>query len=169
MTKLLYYMKCQRRKREIIQSNIYRIVSNFNQVIYTLYKMCMPNFMILSQAVLQIFCWQGLLWVKCVSRKWGIIQSNIHRILRNVNQVIYTMYLNCMIDTNEKSDGKEKIQILLFFILIPHIKFQDPISNRSWPHAKCDPRTDGRTDGQAQTNMPPQLLRSWGHKKVYWG
>ena len=23
---------------------------------------------------------------------------------------------------------------------------------------------DGRTDRQAQTNMPPQLLRSWGHK-----
>ena len=26
-------------------------------------------------------------------------------------------------------------------------------------------RTHGRTHGQAQTNMPPQLLRSWGHKK----
>ena len=25
-------------------------------------------------------------------------------------------------------------------------------------------RTDRQTDGQAQTNMPPQLLRSWGHK-----
>ena len=23
-------------------------------------------------------------------------------------------------------------------------------------------QTDRRTDGQAQTNMPPQLLRSWG-------
>ena len=26
-------------------------------------------------------------------------------------------------------------------------------------------RTDGLTDGQAQTNMPSQLLRSWGHNK----
>ena len=34
---------------------------------------------------------------------------------------------------------------------------------------RTDGRTDGqtvrRTDGQAQTNMPPQLLRSWGHNK----
>ena len=36
--------------------------------------------------------------------------------------------------------------------------------------------TDGRTDGQtdrctdaeAQTNMPPQLLQSWGHKHELW-
>ena len=26
--------------------------------------------------------------------------------------------------------------------------------------------TDGRIDGQAQTNMPPELLRSWGHKNM---
>ena len=24
--------------------------------------------------------------------------------------------------------------------------------------------TDGRTDVQAQSNMPPQLFQSWGHK-----
>ena len=29
---------------------------------------------------------------------------------------------------------------------------------------QTDRQTDGQTDGQAQTNMPPQLLRSWGHK-----
>ena len=35
-----------------------------------------------------------------------------------------------------------------------------------------DRRTDGRTDtdrwahGQAETNMPPQRLRSWGHKNA---
>ena len=29
-----------------------------------------------------------------------------------------------------------------------------------------DRQTDGQTDGQAQTNMPPQLLRSWGHKNM---
>ena len=26
----------------------------------------------------------------------------------------------------------------------------------------CKRNTDGHTDGQAQTNMPPQLFRSWG-------
>ena len=37
---------------------------------------------------------------------------------------------------NDKSDGKEKICVRLFFMLVPYIKFQDPISNHSWPHAK---------------------------------
>ena len=44
-----------------------------------------------------------------------------------------------------------------------HIKFQDPLSNRSWPYAsvtdartyaRTDKWTDGQTNGQAQTNMP---------------
>ena len=66
--------------------------------------------------------------------------------------------------TEKKKKKKKKIEIrvLLFFILIPHIKIQDPISNRSWLYVKCNPWTDGRTHGQAQTNMPPQLLRIWG-------
>ena len=54
--------------------------------------------MILAQAVLQILCWQGPLWVKCLSQKRGIIQSNIHIILRKVNQVINIIYLNCIIN-----------------------------------------------------------------------
>ena len=28
-----------------------------------------------------------------------------------------------------------------------------------------DAQTKGRTDGQAQRNMPLQLFQSWGHKK----
>ena len=60
---------------------------------------------------------------------------------------------------------KKKIRFFLFFILIPHIKFQDPISKCFRPYAKCDPWTHACTHGQAQTNMLPQLLRSWGHKK----
>ena len=86
------------RKREIIQPNIQRILRKVNQVIYTLDTFCVTNITILAQAVLQILCWQSPLWVKCLSLKRGIIQSNIHRILRKVNQVIYIMYLNCMID-----------------------------------------------------------------------
>ena len=39
----------------------------------------MPN-MMLAQAVLPIFCLQGLLLVKCLCLKREIIQSNIHRI-----------------------------------------------------------------------------------------
>ena len=54
-TMLLYYTECQSRlKRVIIQSNIYRILPEVNQVIYTLNTICEPNIMILAQAVLKI-------------------------------------------------------------------------------------------------------------------
>ena len=82
-------------KREIIQSNIFRILPKVNQVIYILDTFCMPNIMTLAQTVLQVFCSQDPLWVKCPSPKWGIIQSNFDRILWKVNQVIYIMYPNC--------------------------------------------------------------------------
>ena len=98
LTKLLYYTKCQSQKREKSQPNINRILPKVNQVIYTFDTICVSNIMILAQAFLQILCWQGPLWVKCQSLKRGTIQSNIHRIWRKVNQVIYIMYLNCMID-----------------------------------------------------------------------
>ena len=92
-------LQCLSRKREIIQPNIHRILQKVNQVIYILDTICVSNIMILAQAVLQILCWQGPLWGKCLSLKRGIIQSNINTILWKVNQVIYIMYLNCMIDT----------------------------------------------------------------------
>ena len=78
---LLYYTKCPSRKREIIQLNINRNLLIVNQVIYTLDTICAPNIMTLAQAVLQIFCSQGPLWVKCLSPKREIIQSNSERIL----------------------------------------------------------------------------------------
>ena len=78
-----------------MQPNIHRILPKVNQVIYT-YTICLPNIMILAQAVLEIFCSQGPLWVKCISLKRGIIQSKFDRILWKVNQVIYIMYPNCM-------------------------------------------------------------------------
>ena len=92
------WVKCLSLKRGIIQSNFDRILWKVNQVIYIMYPNCMPDIMILAQAVLQIFCSQGPLWVKCLSLKRGIIQSNLDRILWKVNQVIYIMYPNCMPD-----------------------------------------------------------------------
>ena len=50
-----YYIKCQRRKRETIQSNIYRILPKGNQVIYTLYTICMANIILLVQGVSRYF------------------------------------------------------------------------------------------------------------------
>ena len=88
---MLHY-KCQSWKREIIQSNIYKILPKVNQVIYTLDTIYEPNIMILAPGVLKIFCSQCPLWVQCLIPKRGIIQSNYDRILWKVNQVIYTMY-----------------------------------------------------------------------------
>ena len=73
--------KCQSLKREIIQPNIRRILPKVNQVFYTLDITCLPNSMILSQAVLQIFFSQGPLWVNCISLKGRIIQLNFDRIV----------------------------------------------------------------------------------------
>ena len=58
----------------------------------------MPNIFNLAQAVMQVLWSQGPLWVKCLNLKRDIIQSNIHRILQNINQFIHTMYQNCIPD-----------------------------------------------------------------------
>ena len=64
---------------------------------------------------------------------------------------------------------KKNICVRLFFVLMLYIKFQVPSSSGSLvlqsTKGVTDRRTDRGTDGQAQTYMPPQLLRSWGHKK----
>ena len=99
--KLLYDRKCQSRKSELIQPNIYRILTKVNQVIYTMATFYMPNVMILLliEAVLQIYCWQVSIGLQCVSRKRELIQSNIQRILRKVNQVIYILNTICVSNT----------------------------------------------------------------------
>ena len=91
--RLLYYKKCQSRKREIIQPNNYGILPKLNQVIYTLNTICMPKIMTIAQVVLQVFC---PVWVKFLRMKREIIQSNIHQILWKVNQVICIMYSSYM-------------------------------------------------------------------------
>ena len=107
-------MRCQSQKRGIIQSNSNRILPKVNQVIYTLDTICVPNIMILAQAGIQIFCWQGSIGVQWVSRKRGMIQSNIHRILRKVNQVIWIMYSNTMPDIMILAQAEKNMGPLIF-------------------------------------------------------
>ena len=59
---------------------------------------------------------------------------------------------------------EKKIRICLSFVLMLYMKVQVPSSSGSLVLQPTKGVTDRRTDGQAQTNMPPQLLRSWGHK-----
>ena len=93
-------------------SNTYRILPKVNQVIYTLDITCMSNIMILDQAVLQIFCWQGSLGYK----------------LKNVHNSATT------------NPTKKKMEVCLIFMLVLYIEFQDPTSNGSWPYAKVTDR-----------------------------
>ena len=51
--------KEESRKREIIQSNVYRIYPKVIQVSLTLDTICVPNIMILAKEGLEILCSQG--------------------------------------------------------------------------------------------------------------
>ena len=116
LTKLLHYTKRQIRKREIIQPNIYRILPKVNQVIYTMDTVYMPIIMILAHAVIQIFCWQGSIGLQCVRRKREIIHPNIHRILRKVNQVIYTLDTMCAKYHDPSSSGSPDTLLTMSFM-----------------------------------------------------
>ena len=53
------WVKCLSLKRGISQPNIHRILRKVNLVICIMYPNCMPNIIILAQAVHQIFMSQG--------------------------------------------------------------------------------------------------------------
>ena len=68
----------------------------------------------------------------------------------------------------------KKIRVSYFFMKNPYMKFQNPSMHCSEVMLctkKCNGRTHGRTDGRTdarthkcpRSNMPLQLLRSWGH------
>ena len=80
-------------KKGIIQSNIHRILPKINQVI--MYPNCLPDIMILAQAVLQIFMSQDCFTLQSQIRTRDIIRPNIYRTLPNVNQVINILDANC--------------------------------------------------------------------------
>ena len=123
---LLCYTECQSPKREIIQSNIYRILPKVNQVIYTSDTICELNIMILAQMVLEIFCSQSS---KCLQWKSRKMSKKGHN------------------SATTSPTEKKNIRVCLCFMVIPHIEFQDPVSNRSWPYASVtDARTNRPTD-----------------------
>ena len=62
-------LQCASLKREIIQPNINGILPKVNQVSHTLDPICLPNIVILAQAVFQVFCWQGSIDLQCRGRK----------------------------------------------------------------------------------------------------
>ena len=142
-------MKCQSRKREIIQSYIYRILPKFNQVVYTLNTVCEPNIMILAPAVLRIFCWQGSIGLQWQSKKRRKRNITLQRKVRGKKRY-GSSYLSYLFHTSNF-----KILSITFLDRMQSVTDRD-----------TDARTDARTPWEAQTNMPPQPLRSWGHNKL---
>ena len=63
-----------------------------------------------------------------------------------------------------RANLKKNMCSLIFFVLMLHIKFQVPSSSGSLVLQQTKGATDRWMNGQAQTNMPPQLLQSSGHK-----
>ena len=125
--------KCQSQKREIIQPHIYKILPKVNQVIYTLDKMYMPNIIILAQAFLQIFCSQGSIGLQCKSRKRGItLQWQVW--------------------------GKEKRYRSFYFLCTCHVLKILSLIIFDRMQSVTDAHTDKHTDGQPQTNVPPQFF-----------
>ena len=50
----------------------------------------------------------------------------------------------------------------------PYMKIQNPSMNGSWwTDARTDRRMDEQTERQPETNMPHHLLRSMGHKNIF--
>ena len=64
---------------------------------------------------------------------------------------------------------EKKIRVHLFFCTDATYKISSSKLKRFFSlqptKGITERRTDRRTDGRAQTNMPPQLLRSRGHEK----
>ena len=61
----------------------------------------------------------------------------------------------------------KKVRVRLFFVPMLNIKFHVPSSSGSLVLQPTKGITADWTDGRVQTNMTPQLLRSWEHKNVY--
>ena len=56
------------------------------------------------------------------------------------------------------TEKKKKICVCLFFVLMLYIKFQVPSLSGSLVLQPTKGVKDRWSDGQAQTNMPPQIL-----------
>ena len=59
---------------------------------------------------------------------------------------------------------RKKIWVNYFFMRNTHMKFQTPNMLHSKVNRRTHTHTHTQTDRQAESNMPFQLFKSWGHK-----
>ena len=124
---------------------LWKSTKEFNQMIYTLVPNSLQIFMSLTQVVPWLFCLQEFHLVKCLCLKRGLIL--LWRIWQKKKRISYFFISNIYM----------KFKFLAKY-MVPNIW---EIS-KAW---RTEGWTYGRNDGQAQSNMPFQLLRSGGHKR----
>ena len=124
--------------------SIFKISSKVNQVVYSSLPVYSSSFKALASIVSEIFCWQDFIH----------IFSKGHNSEKGHNPV------------------RKKIRVSYFFMRNQYRKFQyssihgsEVIVCIKKRDERTDGRTDRRTDEQPRSNMPLQLLWSWGHKK----
>ena len=134
--------KCPKLQRAITHEVFFRSYSKVNQIIYSSIPIYSPGFKALALIAFEIFCWQDFIH----------IFSKGHNSGKGYNP-----------------DGR-KNTCQYFFMKNPYMKFQNPSMHGSEVTLctkKRNERTDGHTDARTykrpRSNMPLQLLRSWGH------
>ena len=122
-----------------------------------MYSNCMPDVMILAQAVLQIFCSQSCFTIQNAK----VIQSNIYRILPKVKRVIYTLDTMWAKYYNPSSSSPPDILFTRFH------RFTMQKSKKEHNSAMTS-LTEKKTRGPLVLYRSPD---SWGCVKIsgYWG
>ena len=150
---------------------------NFNQIIYSSSPISWPNFKPLAQILFETSCWQHFMLIFSKghnSRKgdnsdkkkkygsaifpWGIHIWNFNNLACMVHKIWHASDFVRIFSKGHNSrkgdnSDKKKNVCKYFSMRNPYMKFQNPSMHGSW--------TDGRKDGQPETNMLLQLL-SWG-------
>ena len=154
----------------------------FIQVIYSSSPISWPSFKPLAQIIFEISCWQDFILIFSKghdSRKgensdktkirvcyfsWGIHIGNFKTLACTVRKIGIRFHSDFfqkgITSEREITQTRKKIQVSYFSMRNPYMKFQNPSMHGAEDMASTKSMTNGQT-----TNMPCQLLRSWGHIK----
>ena len=158
----------------------------FNQVIYSTSAISWPSFKPLAKILFEISCWQEFILIFSKghnSRKgdnsdkkkirvsyfsmrnhiWNFktLACTVHKIWHASEFIL--IFQRGITPEREITRTRKKMCVKYFSLRNPYMKFQNPSMHVFW---RMDGRTDWCTDAQPETNMPRQLLRSWGHKNL---
>ena len=152
----------------------------FNQVIYSSSPISWPSFKSLAQILFKISCWQDFILIfskghnsrREITRTrkkkygsaiypWGIHIWNFKTLACTVHKIWLCIQIFSKGHNSRKGDNldKKKMCCKYFSMRNPYMKFENSSMHGSW--------TDGHMDARPETNMPCQLLWSWGHNYLF--